>query len=205
MHNLAMDSVTALYGAILPLSILLTEDDADRQFLTELYTQYKPLLYKVACQFFSGDSSEVDDAVSGAVERLCKKCDTVKSLACNKRASYIVSITRNVCFTRLRELKRQRLHLDFGPNGESLETVASADDVQEMVFCNILASDLLNAFPELSERDRELIRMRHIDQLDYEDIAALCGISEGTVRTALCRAKRKLEQLTGKKQGKSHE
>ncbi|HPJ03487.1 MAG TPA: sigma-70 family RNA polymerase sigma factor [Candidatus Limiplasma sp.] len=200
MSNLDIRQILELYGTILPLPILLIENDEDRQFLTDIYLQYKPLMYKTAYQFFDGNHAEVDDAVSSAVERLCKKCETLQEVACNKRASYIVSTVRNVCLTRLRELKRQRLHFDFGPNGEDLEEIEGTEDVQDIVFNHILSSDLLSAFPELSEKDCELIRLRHIDQLEYADIAVLSGISEGAVRTAVSRAKSRLEQLAMERQ-----
>ena len=201
MQNLDIQRIIELYGTVLPLSILLIENDEDRQFLTDIYLQYKPLMYKAAYPFFNNNISEVDDAVSSAILKLCKKCDTLKKVDCNKRASYIVSTVRNVCLSRLRELKRQRLHLDFGSNSDELETISGADNVQEIVFSTILAIDLLNAFPELSKKDRELIRMRHIDQLDYSEIAEFSGSTEGAVRTAVSRAKSRLEHLAMKKQG----
>lgn len=200
MANLDIRQIIELYGAVIPLPILLIENDEDRQFLTDVYLQYKALMYKTAHPFFSDDFAEVDDMVGNTVERLCKNCEKLKAVDSNKRASYIVSSVRNVCITRLRELKRQRVHLDFGPEDEDMEEIAGSVDVQEIVFNHILASDLLDAFPELSERDCELIRLRHIDQMDYTDIAALSGISEGAARTAVSRAKSRLEQLALKKQ-----
>ena len=195
MQNFDIRQLAQASGTILPLAILLIRNDADRQFLTDTYLQYRPLLFKVACQYFGNSFSEADDAVGSTVELMCKNCDKLQTIACNKRALYIVSMIRNVCLTRLREIKRQRLHLDFGPDSDALEAVSGPDDVQEMVFCNILAPELLNAFLELSEKEREIIRMRHIDRQDYAAIAELFGVSEGAARTAVCRAKRKLEQL----------
>ena len=205
MSNFDIRPILEMSEIILPLSILLIENDEERQFLTDVYLQYKPLMYKVAYQFFNDSHSEVDDAVGSAVERLCKKSSTLIEVNCNKRASYIVTTVRNVCLTRLRELKRQRLHFDFGPSGEDLEEIAGTEDVQDIVFNHILSSDLLSAFPELSERDCELIRLRHIDQLEYAEIASLSGISEGAARTAISRAKSKLEQLAVSKRGNHHE
>ena len=198
MVNLDIRQILELYSVVIPLPILLIENDEDRQFLTDVYLQYKSLMYKTAYSFFRDNLSEVDDMVGNTVERLCKNCERLKAVDCNKRASYIVSSVRNVCITRLRELKRQRLHFDFGPDDEDMEAIAGPDDVQEIVFSHLLVSDMLNAFPELSERDRELIRLRHVDQLDYADIAALSGISEGAARTAVSRAKSRLEKLASK-------
>ena len=195
MQNFYMDQIVGLSGAVLPLSILLIENDEDRQFLTEQYLQYRPLMYKIASQFFSDNYAEMEDAVSSAVERLCKKCETLKQVECNKRASYIVSTVRNVCLSRLREIGRQRRNRDYAPDAEVVDSIPSPEDVQGIVFDRVFASDLLDGFPELSEKDKDLIRLRHIDLLGYDIIAQQVGITEIAARTAVSRAKSKLERL----------
>ena len=52
MQNFDINQILGLSGTTLPISILLIENDEDRQFLTELYLQYRPLMYKIAFQFF---------------------------------------------------------------------------------------------------------------------------------------------------------
>ncbi|HPJ03234.1 MAG TPA: sigma-70 family RNA polymerase sigma factor [Candidatus Limiplasma sp.] len=186
-------------ATMLPLSILMIRNDKKRQLITEIYLQHRLLMYKVACQFFHNQNAEADDAVSAAVEQLCEKSDRILAIECNKRASYIVSMVRNVCLSRLRKLKRQHKHVDFGPDGDALENVPGDDDVQEMVFSRMTALDMLDVYAELSERDRELIRLRHMDQMNYEDIAVVIGLSESSTRTAVSRAKKRLKQLAEKK------
>jgi len=195
MQNFYMNQIMGLSGAVLPLSILLIENDEDRQFLTEQYLQYRPLMYKIASQFFSDNYAEMEDAVSSAVERLCKKCETLKQVECNKRASYIVSTVRNVCLSRLREIGRQRRNRDYAPDAEVVDSIPSQEDVQGIVFDRVFASDLLDAFPELSEKEKDLIRFRHMDLLGYDVIAQQVGITETAARTAVSRAKSKLERL----------
>jgi RNA polymerase sigma-70 factor (ECF subfamily) len=195
MQNIDMNQIMGLSGAVLPLSILLIENDEDRQFLTEQYLQYRPLMYKIASQFFSDNYAEMEDAVSSAVERLCKKCETLKQVECNKRASYIVSTVRNVCLSRLREIGRQRRNRDYAPDVEVVDSIPSSEDVQGIVFDRVFSSDLLDAFPELSKKDKDLIRFRHIDLLGYDVIAQQVGITEIAARTAVSRAKSKLERL----------
>lgn len=195
MQNIDLKQLMELSGATLPLSILVIENDEDRQFLTEMYLQYRPLMYKIASQFFRDNYAEMEDAVGGAVERLCKKCETLKQVECNKRASYIVSTVRNVCLSRLREIGRQRRNRDYAPDAEAVGSVPSPEDIQGIVFDRVFASDLLGAFPELSEKDKDLIRLRHMDLLGYDVIAQQMGIAEIAARTAVSRAKSKLERL----------
>ena len=195
MQNIDLKQLMELSGAVLPLSILLIENDEDRQFMTDLYLQYRPLMYKIASRFFSENYAEMEDAVGSAVERLCKKCDTLMQVECNKRASYIVSTVRNVCLSRLREIGRQRCNRDYAPDAEAVDSIPSPEDVQGIVFDRVFASDLLDSFSELSEKDKDLIRLRHIDLLGYDIIAQQVGITEIAARTAVSRAKSKLERL----------
>ena len=46
---------------------------------------------------------------------------------------------------------------------------------------------LMKAVKALPQRDRDLIRLRNIEELPYSDISRLLGISEGAIRTRLSR------------------
>lgn len=74
-------------GTILPLAILLIENDEDRQFLTDMYLQYRKLMYKIASHYFQSDYNEIEDVVSTSVERMCKFCKNIQTVPCNKRGS----------------------------------------------------------------------------------------------------------------------
>ena len=199
MQSIYANQIMELYGTMLPLSILLIENDEDRQFLTEIYLQYKSMMYKVAARYFNQNFSEIEDAVSGAVENLCKKHLTLQAVECNKRASYIITTIRNVCRGRLRELQKQKGTRDYTVEAEILEAIPGGDDTQGIVFNRIFAIDLLNSFDVLPEKDKELIRMRHIDMLEYEEIGQELGITAGAAKTAVSRAKSKLEKLAAEK------
>lgn len=182
-------------GTTLPLAILLIEDDADRQFVADLYLQYRNLLYKKAAGFFHNAPPEIEDAVSCAAERMCKYCKELQNIPCNKRKFYIVKIIRSVCITRLQALQKQQEKRDWFVDTETVEGVEDENSAHGIVFSRVYADDLLNSFSMLNDRDKELIRMRHIDMMDYDEIANALHISEGTARTAVSRAKARLESL----------
>ncbi|MEG0512139.1 MAG: sigma-70 family RNA polymerase sigma factor [Clostridia bacterium] len=182
-------------GTALPLAILLIEDDEDRQFVTDLYLQHRELLYKKATGFFYNSQSEIEDAVSDAAERMCKYCKEIQNIPCNKRKFYIVKIIRSVCITRLAVLQRQQERNDWFADTETVEGIEDENSAHGIVFSRVYADDLLHSFSMLSDRDKELIRMRHIDRMDYDEIANTLHISEGTARTAVSRAKARLERL----------
>jgi RNA polymerase sigma-70 factor (ECF subfamily) len=51
------------------------------------------------------------------------------------------------------------------------------------------------ALEMLSDRDREVLVMRHLEQLENAEIAAVLGISQGAVRTRHVRALQRLREL----------
>lgn len=53
------------------------------------------------------------------------------------------------------------------------------------------------ALAALSERDREVLVLRHLEQLPPGEIAAVLGLSEGAVYTRHLRALRRLRELLG--------
>jgi RNA polymerase sigma-70 factor (ECF subfamily) len=54
------------------------------------------------------------------------------------------------------------------------------------------------ALERLSERDRELLVLRHLEQMAVKEIAAVLGVSEGAVKTRTLRALQRLRTLLGK-------
>jgi RNA polymerase sigma-70 factor (ECF subfamily) len=57
------------------------------------------------------------------------------------------------------------------------------------------ATAVRHAIAELPRSFREAITLRYIDQMTYEEIAAACGCSMGTVKSRIARAKMMLADL----------
>ena len=53
------------------------------------------------------------------------------------------------------------------------------------------------AMAELKPRDREILTLRHHDELSYKQIAEALGIPEGTVMSRLYHARRRLRDRLG--------
>ncbi len=181
-----------LCAAMLPTVLMMIEDDQDRAFIEELYLRYRPVLYKTALRYFGPNEQELEDAIGKSIERMCKYCHTLKRIPPEKQPIYLVCIARSVCHTRMTYLRTHDLP-DFLALEEAEEEVPLLEE--EVVFSRFYAMDLLQSFNQLTERDKELIRLRHIDQMDYDEIASVLHISPGAARTAVCRAKSRLEKL----------
>ncbi len=55
-------------------------------------------------------------------------------------------------------------------------------------------AQIRNALNHLSDKDRQLVWLRDVEELSYEDIGGRLGSAVGTVRVAYHRARKKLQE-----------
>ncbi|WP_290074232.1 RNA polymerase sigma factor [Paramuribaculum intestinale] len=127
-----------------------------------------------------GDPDDADDAVQDAMLKLWfyrERLDGYSSFD----APAIVTV-RRVCLNRLRSL---RPHADISEAERTLDGEADGRDFQA----------LMQAIDMLPGVEQAVLRMRHIDGMEIEEIASISSSTPGAVRTALSRARRGVRQL----------
>ena len=97
---------------------------------------------------------------------------------------WFYAMLRNRCF-RLVRVRRRCPAVD-------LETVVLAD-APEAATEETIALDL--ALRQLSPEDREIVTLRHLDGLSYQELAERLDIPPGTVMSRLFYARRRLKDL----------
>lgn len=107
-------------------------------------------------------------------------------------------ILRNACFSFLRKRGRMRkrsLH-SLAEDGDQLELdledpgPAPSDGLEDAEQ----HAAFERAMARLSARDREILALRHFEELSYKDIASALDIPEGTVMSRLFHARRRLRE-----------
>jgi len=69
------------------------------------------------------------------------------------------------------------------------------EDFEYKIDNEILREDLLKAINKLSDKDKEIITLKFIDDLDYEEISNLLNKKEGAIRVMIHRALLKLKNI----------
>lgn len=104
--------------------------------------------------------------------------------------TWLLTIVRNVCFSRLREKQRTAQTEVFD---EALHTGA-VDQVDAALWRN---SDLRTLIPTALERlpveSREMLVLHEVEGLSYKEIASVLDVPIGTVMSRLSRARSKLQ------------
>ncbi len=107
-------------------------------------------------------------------------------------------ILRNTCISFLRKHKRVRSHsLDAAWNGADEDPIAwqIAEDlppIESALATEELGLAVRHALAQLSIIDREILVLRHFEDLSYKEIAHLLELKEGTVMSRLFHARRRL-------------
>ena len=142
---------------------------------------------------FVGDKSDAEDIVQDTFVKIYRFKQSYKNIA--KFSTWIYTVAGNLAKSELRKRKRQQLYpissLNNGDNEfEAVETRINSD---EMTDSSVKKDLIKKAIMTLPEHYQDVIRMREIENLSYEEIASLTKLPIGTVRSRINRARIRLQ------------
>jgi RNA polymerase sigma-70 factor, ECF subfamily len=163
----------------------------DQAAFADLVTRYQSAVYNMAYRML-GDATEAEDA---AQEVFVRAWNQLHTFQLDRRFStWLLSIASHYCIDLLRR-RRPTAPLDdvalYVESGEpEPDEVALEGEKREMV------QRLLKTLPD---KYRSVTVLRYYNDLSYDEIARITGLTESAVKTQLHRARRMLaEQLLGK-------
>lgn len=143
-------------------------------------------LYKVAYYVLESEDDAMD-AVQDLYVRLWDSRDSLDAVS-NPKA-YCITLIRNLCIDKIRKSVR-RPTVGLIP-----ETAPDESDVFRTITDRETLARLAKAVEKLPEGQRNVLKMRTIDELSYEEISAKTGMNQLTLRVLLSQARKKLKGL----------
>lgn len=109
---------------------------------------------------------------------------------------WLYRILRNGCLNHLkRHGSHRKVSLDALTEVSHLQFEAKTEDPVESIQAEQMAGHLHEAIGQLKPEFREIILMKHFQEMTYEEIAQALGIPIGTVMSRLFHARRGLAKL----------
>ncbi len=162
---------------------------------------YAPLVHKymsraqgVAMQFVQN----AEDACELVQDAFVKSFRAIARFDTNQRFfPWFYRILKNTCLSHLRRRKGAKTISISAPNEDSVDLSIEDEktpqpddwmvrgDVRRAFWC---------AFEKLPPKDREILALRHFDELEYHEIATQLSIPIGTVMSRLFHARRRLRE-----------
>jgi RNA polymerase sigma factor (sigma-70 family) len=153
-----------------------------------VYQVYGRLVYSIAYRTL-GDVGLAEDATQQTFVqawRAAASYDPSKALG-----AWLTTIARRVAIDVHRRERRHRNLESINHSDAALVTLPpSAEQIYDVL-------QVRQALSELSDHDRELIRLQHYDELTHTEIATRLDIPLGTVKSRSFRAHRRLAGLLG--------
>lgn len=174
-----------------PIAILRMEDEDDRQFVADLYQNFKLNMYYTARKIVK-DPHTAEDIVQESCIAIINNLEKIKAVEICRRRAYIVSIVKNISINYIVKRDRQSKY-SFIADDEILSQQPDLDsDIEEQMIRNCEIATIKSALLMLSEKDRTILRMKYFDDLRDGDIANYLNIKANSVRYYLTLARRRL-------------
>jgi RNA polymerase sigma factor (sigma-70 family) len=136
------------------------------------------------------DDSSAQDVVQEACLRAFRFFDGFRG---DDARPWLLGIVRNSCYTWLREQKRPGEHVEFDDERDSgaIDPALSRamDNPEALLLRKLDQAQVNKAIENLPPAFREVLVLRELEELTYEEIAQVSAIPIGTVMSRLARAR----------------
>ena len=134
------------------------------------------------------DPHDAEDAVQDACLRAFRAFGRFRGA--DGRA-WFLTIVRNVCYSRLRQGKREFSNVAFEEDLHGAPQ--NIGEANAQTWLEVRSELLREALERLPTEYREVIVLHDVDGLSYREIAGVAGIPLGTVMSRLSRGRGRLE------------
>ena len=158
--------------------------EGNRRMQEELYRRFSPRMYAV-CLRYAGNAEEAEDILQEGFIKVFKKLDSFR-----REGSFEGWIRRIFVNTAIEHFRRKRYLM---PVTEKEENTIEGKYLS--VLDDLAARDIMALVQELSPGYRTVFNMYVVEGYTHKEIADMLGISEGTSKSQLSRAKVILQDM----------
>jgi RNA polymerase sigma-70 factor (ECF subfamily) len=174
-------------------TLIAAAQKGDREAFNQLVVHYQGLAYNVAYRIVGNPDAAADatqDAFLSAYRAIAR-------FRGGSFRSWMLRIVTNTCYDQLRAKKRRpTTSLDADPDQDWEEwTVDEGERPEEFSERQALSEMLQRALQSLPDEQRTVIVLSDVQGLHYNEISETLGVSLGTVKSRLNRARRKLRDF----------
>jgi RNA polymerase sigma factor (sigma-70 family) len=158
--------------------------EGNRRMQEELYNRFSSRMYAV-CLRYAGNSEEAEDILQEGFIKVFKKLDSFRN-----EGSFEGWVRRIFVNTAIEHFRRKRYLMPVTEKEEN-----TIEGKYNSVLDDLGAKDILALVQELSPGYRTVFNMYVVEGYTHKEIADMLGISEGTSKSQLSRAKVILQDM----------
>ena len=145
-----------------------------------------------------------EDALDISQEAFFRAYMKLKGFRSDSRFSvWLYRLTYNICIDFIRKKPRAQVisltYQDASGDTYDLEVPDSRDGPAESLLKREQRELIAESIGELGAKQREILVMREVTGMSYDEIASVLDINEGTVKSRIARARKSLSDILMKK------
>ena len=154
---------------------------ADRSFFNQV-EEIRNKIFRITKRILVSQE-EAEDASQEVIVKLLQMDESKRNGFISLEA-YSVTMEKNYCLNRLKSKKAQNLSLDERYSGYfSNSLTKKIEHHDDLNWVGKLIDELL-------QKERVIIQLREIEQYDFDEIASILNLPEGTVRVYLSKIRK---------------
>ena len=166
--------------------LVARSQDGDLAAFNRIVEHYEGLVYNVAARI-TGNRTSAEDV---AQETFTSAYRSIRRFRGGSLRAWLTRIASNLSIDAIRSSRRRpEESLDEHLLNPAFQPASDAESPEQRVLSNELADEIQQAITATPEDQRVLLVLIDVQGMSYEDAAEAVGISVGTVKSRLSRAR----------------
>lgn len=172
--------------------LLRKAQHGDPEAFEQLITPLEQLIWRI-CWHYTGNRESAEDCGQETMIRIWRSLDSYRGDCALE--SWVYRIAANCCMDYLRKKKRDKSVSMEPMQEQGFDPADPSPGTEEQVVAADEQKRLREAITMLPEDQREALIMTQLEKVPYEEAAKLFGVSEGTIKSRVNRAKARLKEI----------
>lgn len=171
--------------------LILRIKENDTEAFAVIVEKYKKSIFNI-CYHYLGNYHDADDASQEVFVKVFKSINSFRFAS--SFSTYITRIAINTCNDYFKKNKKKEKNINI--DDESVPYISDIKNAPEEDYeLKERQKIVRTAISRLNKRHRQMIILRDLNGYSYEEIAKTLGISQGTVKSRISRARLALKEI----------
>ena len=172
--------------------LLRRAQSGDPEAFEQLISPLEQLVWRI-CWHYTGNREAAEDCGQETMIRIWRNLGNYRGDCALE--SWVYRIAANCCMDFLRKKKRDRSVSVEPLREQGFDPADSSPGTEEQVMAEDEHQRLREAITQLPDEQREALIMTQLEKIPYEEAAQMLGVSEGTIKSRVNRAKARLKEI----------
>ena len=172
--------------------LLRRAQQGDPEAFEQLMAPMEQRIWRI-CWHYTGNREAAEDCGQEAMLRIWRSLESYRGDCALE--SWVYRIAANCCMDYLRKKKRDKSVSMEPMQEQGFDPPDTSPGTEEQAVAADERQRLREAIASLPEDQREALVMTQLERIPYEEAARSLGVSEGTVKSRVNRAKARLKEI----------